>query len=69
MTSLRWAAADAWTIAGRDVAHWARQPAVLAFALAFPVLMLLMFGYLFGGGFRCRRAATTGNSCCPACSR
>ncbi len=51
MTSLRWAAADSWTVAGRDVAHWVRQPAVLAFALAFPVLMLLMFGYLFGGGF------------------
>jgi ABC transporter DrrB family efflux protein len=45
----RWAWADALTIAGRDVAHWRRQPAQLLLGLFFPVLLVLMFGYLFGG--------------------
>jgi ABC-2 type transport system permease protein len=46
---LRWAVADAWTITGRDLAHWARQPTPVVVGLLFPVLMLVMFGYLFGG--------------------
>jgi len=46
---LRWAVADAWTITGRDLAHWARQPAPVVVGLLFPVLMVVMFGYLFGG--------------------
>ena len=45
---LRWAVADAWTITGRDLAHWARQPAPVVVGLLFPVLMVVMFGYLFG---------------------
>lgn len=45
----RWAAVDAWTITRRTLQHWARQPGVLAFKLAFPVLTLVMFVYLFGG--------------------
>ena len=47
---LRWAIIDAWTIAGRDLAHWARQPFQVVVGLLFPVLLVLMFGYLFGGG-------------------
>jgi ABC-2 type transport system permease protein len=46
---LRWAVADAWTITGRDLAHWVRQPTPVVVGLLFPVLMLVMFGYLFGG--------------------
>jgi ABC-2 type transport system permease protein len=46
---LRWAVTDAWTITGRDLAHWARQPAPVIVGLLFPVLMVVMFGYLFGG--------------------
>jgi ABC-2 type transport system permease protein len=46
---LRWAVADAWTITGRDLAHWARQPTPVVVGLLFPVLVLVMFGYLFGG--------------------
>jgi ABC-2 type transport system permease protein len=46
---LRWAVADAWTITGRDLLHWARQPAPVVVNLLFPVLMVVMFGYLFGG--------------------
>ncbi|HEV3014865.1 MAG TPA: ABC transporter permease, partial [Actinomycetota bacterium] len=46
---LRWALADAWTVTGRDLAHWARQPATLALNLLFMVMVVLLFGYLFGG--------------------
>ena len=46
---LRWAVADAFTIAGRDLLHWARQPTPVLVNLLFPVLMVVMFGYLFGG--------------------
>ncbi|HEX6685779.1 MAG TPA: ABC transporter permease [Candidatus Limnocylindrales bacterium] len=47
--SLKWAIADGWTVTGRDLAHWARQPFNVVVNLAFPVMVLLMFGYLFGG--------------------
>ncbi len=50
MTRLRWALADGWTITRRDLVHWGRQPAQLAVGLLFPVLMVVMFGYLLGGG-------------------
>jgi ABC-2 type transport system permease protein len=46
---LRWAAADGWTILLRSLTHWVREPMVLLLGLLFPVLMMLMFGYLLGG--------------------
>ncbi|MBB2923817.1 ABC transporter permease [Cellulomonas cellasea] len=49
-SALRWALADGWTIALRDLQHWRRQPGQLAVGLLFPVLMVVMFGYLLGGG-------------------
>ncbi len=47
---LRWAVADGLAVAGRDVAHWRRRPGALLVGLLFPVLLLVMFGYLLGGG-------------------
>jgi len=49
MTSLRWAFSDGWTVTRRDLMQWARQPAPVIVGLLFPVLLVLMFGYLFGG--------------------
>ncbi|NHC13854.1 ABC transporter permease [Motilibacter deserti] len=46
---LRWALSDAYVITRRDVQHWANQPVAFAVGLLFPVLMVLMFGYVFGG--------------------
>ncbi|HET9971225.1 MAG TPA: ABC transporter permease [Streptosporangiaceae bacterium] len=47
---LAWAVADAWVITGRDLAHWARQPGtVIANTVLFPLMIVLMFGYLLGG--------------------
>ncbi|RRR87430.1 ABC transporter permease [Streptomyces sp. RP5T] len=34
----------------RELAHWARQPVRVLVGLVFPVMLLLMFGYLVGGG-------------------
>ncbi|MEU8778139.1 ABC transporter permease [Streptomyces sp. NPDC048606] len=34
----------------RELAHWARRPVQVVVGLVFPVMMLLMFGYLIGGG-------------------
>ncbi|MFE0673267.1 ABC transporter permease [Streptomyces sp. NPDC058867] len=48
MTS--YALTDSWTMTRRELAHWARQPAQVAVGLVFPVMLLLMFGYLIGGG-------------------
>jgi ABC-2 type transport system permease protein len=48
MTALRWAVADTWTIAVRDLLHWRYEPARIAWSLAFPVLSILLFGYVFG---------------------
>ncbi|MEV7831908.1 ABC transporter permease [Streptomyces subrutilus] len=49
-SQLSWAAADSWTMTRRELAHWIRQPAQVVVGLVFPVMMLLMFGYLIGGG-------------------
>lgn len=46
---LRWAITDGWTITKRDLAHWANQPVQLVVNLLFAVMILLMFGFLFGG--------------------
>ncbi|MCZ9339704.1 ABC transporter permease, partial [Streptomyces sp. TRM76130] len=34
----------------RELAHWGRQPVQVAVGVVFPVMILLMFGYLIGGG-------------------
>ncbi|GAA0595662.1 MULTISPECIES: ABC transporter permease [Actinomadura] len=47
--TLRWAVADGRTLTGRALAHWARRPGEVAVALLFPVMVVLMMGYLFGG--------------------
>jgi ABC transporter DrrB family efflux protein len=46
---LRWAVLDGWTIAQRALLHWSRQPGTVITGLLFPVLMVVMFGYLLGG--------------------
>lgn len=45
-----YALTDSWTMTRRELAHWARQPVQLLVGLVFPVMLLLMFGYLIGGG-------------------
>ncbi|CAM5543842.1 ABC transporter permease [Streptomyces coeruleorubidus] len=45
-----YALTDSWTMTRRELARWARQPVQLVVNLIFPVMLLLMFGYLIGGG-------------------
>ncbi|MFD4422858.1 ABC transporter permease [Agromyces sp. NPDC058484] len=40
---------EGWLIAGRDVLHCVREPWGLVFGLAFNIMLVLMFGFLFGG--------------------
>ena len=49
MTAAYWLAADSWTLTRRALQHWANQPGLLLVGMLFPVMVLLMFGYLFGG--------------------
>jgi ABC transporter DrrB family efflux protein len=42
-------ASDSWTLTHRTLLHWRNQPAQLLLNLFFPVMVLLMFAYLFGG--------------------
>jgi ABC-2 type transport system permease protein len=44
-----WALADAWTITRRDLQHWRLQPGTVILGWFFPVMIVLMFGLLFGG--------------------
>lgn len=46
---MRYALSDGWTITRRDVLHWTREPGPVIIGLLFPVLMVVMFGFLFGG--------------------
>ncbi|MFJ8543867.1 ABC transporter permease [Streptomyces sp. NPDC093586] len=41
---------DSWTMTRRELARWARQPVTVVVNLVFPVMLLLMFGHLVGGG-------------------
>ncbi|GGX64835.1 ABC transporter permease [Streptomyces fructofermentans] len=45
-----YALSDSWTMTRRELAHWARQPVQVVVGLVFPVMLLLMFGFLIGGG-------------------
>ncbi|MEV5430678.1 ABC transporter permease [Streptomyces sp. NPDC052701] len=50
MSASAYALADSWTMTRRELARWRRQPVQVAVGLVFPVMLLLMFGYLVGGG-------------------
>jgi len=50
-SALAWLVADSWTVTRRTFLHWRQQPWGIAVGLFFPVLTMLMFACLFGGGF------------------
>ena len=49
---LRWAIADSWTIAWRNITGMRRVPQVLVFSTIQPVIFILMFRFVFGGAIR-----------------
>ncbi len=44
----RWAVRDTWTIVLQEFTHLIRQPSTFAWQLGMPVMMVLMFVYVFG---------------------
>ncbi|GAA4417831.1 ABC transporter permease [Georgenia halophila] len=44
----RWAVRDCWTIVLQEFTHLVRQPSTFAWQLGMPVVMVLMFVYVFG---------------------
>ncbi len=38
-----------WIVTQRDLKHWVREPWTPIFGIAFSVMLLLVFGFLFGG--------------------
>ncbi len=46
-----------WIITKRDLLHWVRQPAAPIFGIVFSIMLLLMFGFLFGGAIEIPGAA------------
>jgi ABC-2 type transport system permease protein len=52
LTRFGWAIADAWVITRRDLMHWRLRPATVIVGWFFPVMIVLMFGLLFGGAIR-----------------
>lgn len=44
----RWAVVDCWTIVWQEITHVVRQPSMFAWQLGFPIVMVLMFVYVFG---------------------
>jgi ABC transporter DrrB family efflux protein len=45
---LGWALRDAWTITQRDLRHWVGEPSRVVWTFAFPIVFVLLFGYVFG---------------------
>ena len=47
---VRWAARDGWLIARRDMDQWVREPQMIVWGLIYPIMFVLLFGYVFGSG-------------------
>ncbi|MFD9739883.1 ABC transporter permease [Umezawaea sp. NPDC059074] len=45
---LKWLVSDSWNVASRDLIHWIRQPVRLFSSVMYPVVSILVFGYVFG---------------------
>lgn len=44
----KWAVFDCWTVVLQELNHVFRQPSTFAWQLGFPIVMVLMFVYVFG---------------------
>lgn len=47
---LQWGLYDTWTITRRDLLTWVISPVRVFGELAFPIMFVLLFGYVFGSG-------------------
>jgi ABC-2 type transport system permease protein len=44
----KWAVVDCWTVVLQELTHLVRQPSTFAWQLGFPIVMVLLFVYVFG---------------------
>jgi ABC-2 type transport system permease protein len=49
---LRWTIADAWTLTQRGLRHWVRQPAQVVGGMAFMIMLVALYAFLFGGAMQ-----------------
>lgn len=49
---LRWLVADTWTLTLRGMQHWIRQPLTIIGGLGFMIMLVALYGFLFGGAMR-----------------
>ncbi|MEU9913576.1 ABC transporter permease [Streptomyces sp. NPDC051001] len=47
-----WILADVWNIVRRGLTHYQRQPVNIAWQLGFPILSVLLYGYVFGSAMQ-----------------
>ncbi|GAA4914328.1 ABC transporter permease [Streptomyces coeruleoprunus] len=47
-----WAVADCWNVVRRQLTHYRRKPVFIAWQLGFPILSVLLYGYVFGGAMK-----------------
>lgn len=50
LARLRRALRDGWIVAQRDMVQWTREPQMIVWGLAFPIMFVLLFAYVFGSG-------------------
>ncbi|ALG12458.1 ABC transporter permease [Kibdelosporangium phytohabitans] len=49
---LRWGVVDAWVVTRRHLTHWIRRPVQIVGGLLFPIISVLLFGYVFGSAMQ-----------------
>jgi ABC-2 type transport system permease protein len=47
---VKWGLKDSWVITRRDLDHWVHQPGQIVAGLLFPVVFIILFGFVFGSG-------------------
>ncbi|MEU0372672.1 ABC transporter permease [Streptomyces sp. NPDC006283] len=47
-----WAVSDCWNVVRRGLTYYRRQPVLIAWQLGFPIISVLLYGYVFGGAMK-----------------
>ncbi|MEE1793079.1 ABC transporter permease [Streptomyces sp. BE308] len=47
-----WVLADSWNVTRRSLTHYQRQPVSIIWQLGFPILSVLLYGYVFGSAMK-----------------
>jgi ABC-2 type transport system permease protein len=49
MQGMRWAISDTLVIVGRGLQHWIREPLGVVAGMGFMIMLVVLYGFLFGG--------------------